>query len=811
THDDYVTIKFDTYGNKLWENRYNGPGNGLDRPSSIDADLAGNVYVTGKSTGNSSAWDYATVAYDSMGKELWVARYNGLGNGIDHAEAISITPTGNIIVTGVSLGNGKKSDCTTIAYDWNGNELWIARYNDTRFENCGGYEIDIDVYGNIYVGGCGISKGFNYDYIIIKYDSKGNELWSKYYNGPGNGYDFLFDIKVNENGNVFVTGRSDGNGTSVDYATLKYNTNGICQWINRYNGPGNAIDLARGLDIDLKDNVYVTGYSDNGTNNDFATIAYNSSGKELWIARYDGSGNGHDNAYAIAVDSFSNVYVTGKSFGNGTYDDITTIAYNVKGERLWVEVYNGPSNRHDGCFAITTDLLENIYVAGYITDIGGSEYITIKYSTFKSYECDEGTSLTFKASGFDPGSDDLNFTWVWNDGTNKSPYIYYNNNKSQDPDPSPWGTYPFERTDLVSNTYGDDGVFLIRLYLSDDDGGLTTYKLRIIVNNIAPKIKEISPYTINEGESLNLSTFAVDPGSDDLQFNWSLENESNIINIHYNNGIGPDPYPSPKGTFPFSVNDSINYTFPDDGIYNITLTVTDDDGLNSSYKTKVIVKNIAPFVKLKASFKSVNTTAIMAVRIAGEKWHDVKVELYKNGKEVTNGSLIRYPGSPNDQMLHFPNQTIDSSSNWSAILYYTPNDDPVNGKPNGATPCWVILNLSNGKQLKSHHTFKVKHKKTHIWRVNLTEVLPTHGNSSRKGTFNITVFDPGSDNITLYLDFGDGTNITKFYPNNNQTFPVIINLTLSHDYTSGGTFSVILIAKDDDGGITTVKVNIKFG
>jgi hypothetical protein len=199
-------------------------------------------------------------------------------------------------------------------------------------------------------------------------------------------------------------------------------------------------------------------------------------------------------------------------------------------------------------------------------------------------------------------------------------------------------------------------------------------------------------------------------------------------------------------------------------------------------------------------------TANLSVRIAGEKWHDVRVELLKNGKNITNGSLIRYPGSPNEQMLHFRNHSIDSSANWSAILYYTPEDDKVNGKPNGATPCWVILNLSNGKKIKLHHTFKVKHKKTHIWKVNLTKVLPTNGNSSRKGTFNITVFDPGADNIALYLDCGDGINITKLYPNNNQTFPVNINLSLFHDYASSGSFSVILITKDDDGGITTVNL-----
>jgi hypothetical protein len=368
------------------------------------------------------------------------------------------------------------------------------------------------------------------------------------------------------------------------------------------------------------------------------------------------------------------------------------------------------------------------------------------------------------------------------------------------------------KNNTTSFVWGDDykGTAVVKV----SDGNLSVKaNTTIMVTNAQPKIDPFGQIIIDEGHLFNVTTNASDPGSDDLNFTWKLEIGPTISNIYYNNKLSPDLYPSPDGIYPFLVNDSINYILPDDGIYNLTLTVTDDDGLNSVYKSKVIVKNVAPKINVSIIKTEIDKkqSANLSVRIAGEKWHDVKVDLLKDSKIVTNGTLIRYPGSPNEQMLYLRNHSIDSSSNWSAILYYTPEDDKVNGKPNGATPCWVILNLSNGKQIKLHHTFKVKHKKTHIWKVNLTKVLPYNGNSTRKGTFNISVFDPGADDITLYLDFGDGTNITKFYPNINQTFPVSIDLSLFHDYTSGGPFSVILIAKDDDGGITTIKFSIDFG
>src|SRR4029077_5570861 len=91
----------------------------------------------------------------------------------------------------------------------------------------------------------------------------------------GNGSDVATAIVLDDSSNVYVTGRSERTtfGDS-DYATVKYNSAGQQQWVVRYNGPGNTDDRAEAMAIDTLSNVYVTGMSGSGRNSYFLTIKY---------------------------------------------------------------------------------------------------------------------------------------------------------------------------------------------------------------------------------------------------------------------------------------------------------------------------------------------------------------------------------------------------------------------------------------------------------------------------------------------------------------------------------------------------------
>lgn len=399
TSSEYATIKYDPSGNQLWANRYHGSANSYDGARALAIDNSGNVYVTGLSYDSNTHGDYATIEYDPNGNQLWVARYNGPGDNEDVAQALALDNSGNVYVTGYSIGGGTGYDPTfldyaTIKYSGlNGNQLWVARYSGPGHNLDGGRALAIDNNsGNVYVTGYSTGSGTGHDYATIKYrPTDGKQLWVKRYNGPADGNDQAYALAIDGSGNVCVTGRSRGSGTSDDdYATVKYSPDGTQLWVARYNGPADNNDWARALIVDNSGNVYVsgvTGYSDGGsTKNDYATIKYAPDGNQLWVARYNASQKsypvpGPDSLAVLAIDDSGNIYLAGNSYDSVTGFNWATIKYDPNGNQLWVTNYIGPANRTDEIYDLAVDDSGNVYVTGWSSNSPSTcDYATIKYT-----------------------------------------------------------------------------------------------------------------------------------------------------------------------------------------------------------------------------------------------------------------------------------------------------------------------------------------------------------------------------------------------------------------------------------------------
>ena len=278
TSDDYATVKYDPDGNELWVARYDGPANDSDLAKDVVVDLDGNVIVTGQSRGIGTSDDYATVKYDPDGNELWVARYMRIAAfNYDAATCLAVDSAGNVYVSGRSIGSKTSRDYATVKYDPNGNELWVARYDGPANDDSV-YAMVLDLDANVIV--TGISSGIEtkFDYTTVKYDTDGNELWVARSNGSKNYFDVATDVAVDSNGNVFVTGRYYEIRLYGDYGTAKYDPDGNELGVALYNGPGNRSDTATAIAVDSDDNIFVTGRIHGGpeTGSDYATIKYSS-------------------------------------------------------------------------------------------------------------------------------------------------------------------------------------------------------------------------------------------------------------------------------------------------------------------------------------------------------------------------------------------------------------------------------------------------------------------------------------------------------------------------------------------------------
>jgi len=388
--DDSVTVKYDAGGNELWVAYRDGTGNADDAATAVDVDDSGHVYVIGTSRTSKTGKELLTAKYDADGNELWVVRYDGPYTGDDHAAALAAQGSGGVWVAGSTPGSAGGRNYTTIRYGGDGNELWVARYDGPGAGGDSLQAMAVDGTGHAYVTGKSAGATDASDYATVKYDADGNELWAVRYNGPVEGYDEALAVALDGAGNVYVTGSSQGTAETTEYLTVKYDGDGNELWTARAPRSGTGSDVAVAVAVDGTGNVYVTGSSVDIelswwppyiVGSDYKTVKYDGDGNELWTACYNGPAGGLDTAVALALDPSGGVFVTGSSAGGTTGSDFATIKYDADGNVVWTARYDGPAGTGDLPSALALDEAGNVYVTGASDGLGtiGSDYATVKY------------------------------------------------------------------------------------------------------------------------------------------------------------------------------------------------------------------------------------------------------------------------------------------------------------------------------------------------------------------------------------------------------------------------------------------------
>jgi len=237
TNLDYYTIKYDKDGNQLWSKAFDQGRN--DGALEVVVDSVNNVIVTG----GCNLWhdydedgeeddeevnsDYCTIKYHQYGNEVWDEPLFYDSEHPDTAYGAAVDSQDNIIVTGSystpppeaqpgTIALPQTHGYTTIKYSPDGNELWPqpAIYDGDGQENA--YDVAVDSEDNVIVTGKDSSVG-SWNYHTIKYDRDKRELWNRTYDGGQ--WDSALDVVVDSADNIIVTGSSQrASGVDGDIA-----------------------------------------------------------------------------------------------------------------------------------------------------------------------------------------------------------------------------------------------------------------------------------------------------------------------------------------------------------------------------------------------------------------------------------------------------------------------------------------------------------------------------------------------------------------------------------------------------------------
>lgn len=392
-----------------------------DYGKAVAADDKGNLYVSGYFQGKTDFGGIEKTAY---------------GDPTNPAEVdiflVKYSPVGDLIWVRTGGGPGAQMPHSVVV---NGSSVYMVGYisNATTFEGAGQPT----------------DAGTGRDAFVCKYDTDGNFKWAFHLGDPETGtlaaddarFEDGFDLAADSAGNIYITGTFNGilkldpanpnntaavfssNNASRDIFMASYEADGKYRWGFAVGGPGQ--DEGHAIRVGKDGAVYLAGFFSNMTDFDpgrninvknsaggwDAFLAkYDSSGKNIWVRSFGGSGSDQvrpgameireidGKEYVFAGGDFTTTMelytgsgsVQAVSAGGG---DIFLSRYDTDGNLTWIKTASGPGGT-EFFHRIATDSFGSVYATGQIsgtvdfnpggialtlTSLGQSDAFMVKY------------------------------------------------------------------------------------------------------------------------------------------------------------------------------------------------------------------------------------------------------------------------------------------------------------------------------------------------------------------------------------------------------------------------------------------------
>ncbi len=405
-----------------WKWARSATGTSYDQSSTVAADAAGNVIVSGYFASdsiiigsvilynNTPGFDDMFIAkYDSSGNFLWAQSAGGSMD--DKGFSVTTDAAGNVYLTGyfysptITIGTytftnaGNVGDIFIVKYDPSGNILWATKEGGPGVEIP--YSINVDAAGNMVVvgrfsslsitfGTYTLTQAGSMDVFVVKYDAGGNVLWAKGAGGGSN--DEAYSVDVDASGNILMAGyfattalfgtiTLTSTSGQADAFLAKYDSSGTVLWAKKAGGNGD--DRANAVSVDASGNRYIAGFFTNDPISFGTIVLPNAPGDNSFVAKYDAAGtvqwahglSGDSKALALTVTP-GTIYACGVfqddtlTYGPSTLlldgnADFFLLNCDLAGTPNWAVKQTSGGASSEFANSIAADAWGNIIIGGY--------------------------------------------------------------------------------------------------------------------------------------------------------------------------------------------------------------------------------------------------------------------------------------------------------------------------------------------------------------------------------------------------------------------------------------------------------------
>ena len=318
-------------------------------------------------------------------------------------------------------------------------------------------------------------------------------------------------------------------------------------------------------------------------------------------------------------------------------------------------------------------------------------------------------------------------------------------------DGTPGERLPSGNSYAITHTYRQNGLYPVKVTVTDKDGGIGIAEALVTVINVSPAVNAGPDVTLINNRSFISSGSFTDPGTLDT---WSAT-------VNYGDGTVTQTLAlNPDKTF------ALNHLYAANGSFVVTVAVTDSDGATGTDTAVITINNQAPVVN------------------AGPD-----AAILEGGTFSSSGAFTDPSSSAWTATVNYGDgsgqQTLVLNSDKTFALNHTYNQD-------GAYTVTVNISDTDGAVGSDIAVVTVGNVAPTV-NAGPDATISAGSSFSSSGSFT----DPGNDAWSATVNYGDGSGVQALALNGNKTF------SLNHTYALQGTYTVTVTVQDNSGASGT--------